>query len=260
MSLGGLLGLVIAWLAGLSFFDCLLAFFLGQAAGSLAWLIYRLADLPHFFSMENWSTAMSGKLLRFALALAGSGLANLLLQYVLVQWALEKMGAEPVGKWMAMNRLADAFNIPILAIANSILLPTLTGLAGNHEGLRNFIRPIFRQSLFWLIPGILILWLIYPWLLQILFSREFSAPANLLPWQLAGDYFRSSTCVFAVLMLAKGHTRYYFWLESASALFMLAGTLILYPHYGFASLFMVHASRYLLYWLAIVLPYRRIFL
>lgn len=260
MSMGGLLGLILAWISGLDFFDCLLAFFLGQAAGSLLWMLLKLKELPNFLIMGNWNTVLARKLMGFALALAGSGLANLLLQYILVQWALEQMGAAAVGQWMAMNRLADAFTIPILAVANSILLPTLTGLTGNLEGLRSFIRPIFRQSLFWLIPGMLILWLIYPTLLQILFSREFSAPAHLLPWQLTGDYFRSSTCVFAVLMLAKGHTRYYFWLESASALFMLTGTLILFPYFGYESLFMVHAVRYFLYWMAIVLTYRRIFI
>jgi PST family polysaccharide transporter len=111
----------------------------------------------------------------------------------------------------------------------------------------------------WLLPGILLLWLLYPWLLQLLFSREFIAAPELLPWQLAGDYFRSSTCVFAVLMLALGHTRFYFWLEMGSSVFMLVAVWMLYPMAGFASLFIVHAVRYFLYWLVIVLRYRQIF-
>jgi PST family polysaccharide transporter len=196
---------------------------------------------------------------RFALALAGSGIINQLAIYALVHWALDSLGAEAVGKWMAMNRLADAFNVPLLAVANSILLPTLAGLSANIPGLKDFIRPIFRQSLLWLALGFLALWALYPLLLRLLFSDEFTADPALLPWQMAGDFFRSSTCVFAVVMLALGHTRFYFWLETASALLVLAGSIFLFPRFGFACLFITHAIRYALYWLAIVLRYRNIF-
>jgi O-antigen/teichoic acid export membrane protein len=259
MSMGGLMGLSIAWYWGNGFFDCLIAFFLGQAAGSIGWLLYEWKSLPPFFEIRFWDGILGWKLLRFALAIAGSGLTNLLIQYILVHWALKEMGPDQVGRWMAMNRLADVFNIPILAVANSILLPSMAALASNTEGLRNFLRPIFRQSLFWLVPGMLLLWLCYPLLLSLFFSKNFTADPALLPLQLAGDYFRSSTCVFAVLMLALGHTRFYFWLESASAVFMLAGTWVLFPKYGFASFFIVHAIRFLLYWAMIVFRYRRIF-
>ncbi len=259
MSLGGLAGLFLAYALKLNFFDCLLAFFLGQAAGSLGLLLWKMPELPFFFAGRFWSLITAGRLFRFALALAGSGLASLLMQYILVQWAMEEFGTDAAGRWMAMNRISDVFNIPILAVANSILLPVLTGLVPNPEELKKFLQPIFRQSMLWLAPGFLMLWLLYPWLLQLLFSKEFHAGSGLLPWQLAGDYFRSSTCVFAVLMLARGHTRFYFLLESASAVFMLLLCLVLNPELGFSALFVSHAVRYFLYWLAIVLKYRQVF-
>ena len=259
MSLGGLLGLGLAWFAGLGFFSSLLGFFLGQAIGSLALLLYRQAEIPFFFHLNNQNLALARKLLVFALAVGASGIINQVSLYALVHWALEHLGADAVGKWMAMNRLADAVNVPILAVANSILLPALAGLAANRAGLKEFLRPIFRQSLFWLVPVILLLWWSYPFLLRVLFSREFVADPALLPWQMAGDFFKSSTAVFAVLMLALGHTRFYFWLESASALLVLAGSVLLFPRFGFACLFITHAIRYALYWLAIVLRYRSLF-
>lgn len=259
MSLGGLIGLLLAFGLKLNFFDCLLAFFLGQAAGSLGWMLWKIRELPFFFDGQYWSLPVSVKILRFALALAGSGLASMLMQYILVQWSMAEFGAAGAGRWMAMNRMADVFNIPILAVANSILLPVLTGLAPNPSELKKFLQPLFRQSMFWLVPGFLILWFLYPWVLQLLFSKEFHAEPGLLPWQLAGDYFRSSSCVFAVLMLAMGHTRFYFWLESASAVFMLMLSLFLSREMGFEALFISHALRYFLYWLVIVIQYRRIF-
>ena len=259
MALGGLLGLLFCWWMDLRFFDCIIGFLVGQALGAFGWLVWKSTEIPFFFSLSLADFPLSGRLLHFALAVAASGAVSLLAQYALVHWALQAIGAAPVGNWMAMNRLADAFTVPILAVANAILLPTLSGLAGNPAGLREFLKPVFRFSMQWLLPGILLLWLLYPWLLQLLFSREFIAAPEILPWQLAGDYFRSSTCVFAVLMLALGHTRFYFWLEMGSSVFMLVAVWMLYPMAGFASLFIVHAVRYFLYWLVIVLRYRQIF-
>jgi len=244
---------------GLDFFYCLLGFLMGQAAGSFGLLLFRSGEIPPFFRKDFWSFPLARTMLLFAAAVAASGLINQVAIYALVHWALETIGAEKVGLWMAMNRLADSFNIPILAVANSILLPTLAGLSTNLPGLREFLRPIFRQSLLWLGIGMAVLFLLYPFLLQLLYSKAFVAEPGLLPWQIAGDFFRSSTCVFAVLMLAMGHTRFYFWLESGSALFMLAGSYLLFPRYGFACLFITHALRYFLYWVTIVYRYRHIF-
>lgn len=259
MSLGGLLGVLAARAAGFDFFYCLMGFLCGQAIGSFGLLLYRSAEIPLFFKKDFWDFSLARTMLLFAMAVAASGLVNQVAVYSLVHWAIDHIGAEKVGLWMAMNRLADSFNIPILAVANSILLPTLAGLSANLPGLREFLRPIFRQSLIGLGIGMLLLWLCYPLLLHLLYSREFQADPALLPWQIVGDFFRSSTCVFAVLMLAMGHTRFYFWLESGSALFTLAGSWLLFPRFGFACLFITHALRYFLYWLAIVYRYRKIF-
>jgi PST family polysaccharide transporter len=259
MSLGGLAGLLICLLLKMSFFQCLTGFFSGQAIGAITLMLNRRIQLPGFLDFSLWNPKMAQSLLSFALAVAASGAASMLAQYSLVHWALEEFGAESMGKWMAMNRLADAFNIPILAVANSILLPTLSGLAANKSGLKSFLQPVFRQSMLLLLPGFLLLRVLYPWLLQLFFSEEFKVDSSLIPWQLAGDFFRSSTCVFAVLMLAMGHTRFYLWLEIASSVFLIMLTRLLYPAMGFDALFVVHAVRYFLYWFIIVFRYRTIF-
>ncbi len=260
MSIGGLLGVLILWFLDAGFFACLMGFLVGQAIGSFALLLYRSAEIPSFFRAEFWSFPHAKRMVVFAFAIASAGLVNQVSQYALVHWALNSMGAEKVGLWMAMNRVADSLNIPILAVANSILLPTLAGLASNRKEIRNFLRPIFRQSLGWLVIGMLVLLVLYPLLLQILFSADFVAEREQILWQLFGDFFRSSSCVFSVLMLALGHTRFYFWLETASALFFLLVNQFLFSKYGFACLFITHAFRYLFYWLVIVLRYRTVFL
>lgn len=259
LSLGGLVGVVVIGLLGGGIMDCLLGFLGGQAAGGFLvffWLRNKIPlGRPHF----KWDPVLGKRLLKFAFTLASIGLLNQIGIYGLVHWALETMGTDKVGLWMAMNRFADAFNTPILAVANSILLPLLSSQIGNQSELRKILRPIFFQSLGVLGLGMLILFLAYPILLPILFSKEFQADTPWIAWQLAGDFFRSNTYVISILILAFGHTRFYFFLESGSVAMLLLLSYFLFDRFGYVGMFMAHFIRYALYWLVIVWHYRKIF-
>jgi PST family polysaccharide transporter len=260
LSIGGLVGLGVAWWITPSLHVCLLGFLAGQALGGF--LVFFLFKHNIAVPALRWEVDKNTlrTLFLFTLAVASSGLVHQIGIYGLVHWALETMGTKNVGLWMAMNRMADSFNTPILAVANSILLPLLAANVGQNEELRKIMKPIFRQSLAWLAVGFVLMFFLYPYLLPLLFSSEFKAEVPLVGWQLAGDFFKSSTYVFSILMLASGHTRFYFWLESASIAALLVLSWIFYKEFGFLGMFMAHAVRYFLYWSAIVWRYRSVFL
>ncbi|HPI09879.1 MAG TPA: hypothetical protein PLK63_02515, partial [Catalimonadaceae bacterium] len=132
--------------------------------------------------------------------------------------------------------------------------------ASHIPKLREILRPIFRQSLVVLLVGMAMLYWLYPVLLPVLFSKEFVADPNWTKMQLFGDFFKSSTYVIAIVMLAMGHTRFYFWLETGSVAIQIGLTYGLFQIFGFEGMFLAHAIRYCLYWLAIVLNYRKILL
>lgn len=259
LSFGGLVGLGLTWAFGGGIQACLLGFVLGQAAGGfLIFFPYR-NQLPLQGTGFSFDATLARTMLGFMLAVAGTGLLNQIGIYALVHWALEEMGGRSVGLWMAMGRFADAFNTPILAVSNSILLPMLAGHAGNKEELRNIIRPIFQKSLAFLALGMGVLFLAYPYLLPILFSKEFVAETSWIGWQILGDFFKSSTFVISILFLALGHTRFYFWLETGSMVLLLGLSYGLYKWMGFEGMFLTHAIRYLVYWSVIVWRYKHLF-
>jgi PST family polysaccharide transporter len=143
-------------------------------------------------------------------------------------------------------------------VANSILLPLLAGIATQNFELRKVLSPLFRQSLVWIGLGMLLLFISYPFLLPLLFSSQFVAEREWIAWQVGGDFFKSGTYVFSILILALGHTRFYFWIEFASIFILLSLSFLLYHQIGFVALFVVHPIRYGFYWLVIVLKYRKI--
>lgn len=259
LSLGGLAGLLAGWCTDQTIGASLAGFLVGQAAGGVLVVWMYRNHIPFRLRQFRFETSRVKPLLLFMLAVASSGLLNQIGIYGLVHWALETMEKGQVGLWMAMGRFADAFNTPILAVANSILMPMLAGKSGDSGALRSIVRPIFRRSLLALGLGMGILFWVYPFVLPVLYSKAFQAETPWVAWQLTGDFFKSSSYVISVLILAQGHTRFYFVLETASVAVLLVASGLLVDRLGYTGLFVAHAIRYGLYWLAIILRYRRLF-
>jgi O-antigen/teichoic acid export membrane protein len=260
LSLGGFAGIVLCWSLGFGLQGCLLGFILGQASGGLLMFLINRKHIPIPRFSLSLDPVVSRKLVVFTFAVASTALLNQIGIYGLVHWALDAMGAAKVGLWMAMTRFPDAFNTPILAVANSILLPLLSSHGANTAELRKILRPIFGQSLVWLFVGMGLLFLFYPYLLPLLFSKEFVAETDCVAWQVLGDFFKSSTYMISVLILARGHTRFFFWLESLSVFLLLVLSWLLFERFGFVGMFMTHAIRYFIYWAVLVWNYRSILL
>jgi len=258
LSFGGLLGYGIAFFYGTAFQGCLLAYVLGQVTIALISILYFSKALPQIWQVPKWKMPVVRNLLRFTFGLSLTFLINQISNYAFVHWALDAMGTQKVGLWMAMNRLADVFCIPILAIANAILLPLLSSHADKPGELHQIISPTFKLSLFGLGIGLAALFWLYPYILPILYSAEFVADTSWIGWQVGGDFFKSSTYVFAVLVLAMGHIRFYFWLETGSTLLVFALSWAFYGKLGYIGLFIAHFIRFLLYWIILVWRYRKI--
>ncbi len=258
LAMGGLAGILLSYLAEFEVYKTLLSFMFGQSLGGLLVLIWGSGRLVKMRQKPIWNVPIAKKLMLFAVAFSSTIFINQLGNYGLVHWAIEEMGTQKVGLWMAMNRISDIFNIPLLAIANSILLPLLASQAQNLPELRKILSPIFKQSFVGLAIGLTILFFLYPYVLPILYTKEFQTEFYWTAWQLAGDFFKSSTSIVSILILALGHTRFYFWIETLSMLFILTFSWLLFHKFGFVGMFIAHFMRFILYWAAIIWRYRTI--
>lgn len=256
MSLGALAGLGLAvWLHQNLQNSLLLLFGFQALAGFLAFGLYwkKLHLNP---TTLIFNSARVKSTLVFAFTIASTAMLSKLGDYGLIQWAITRFGETNVGIWLAMNKIADSLNIPVLVVVNTILFPILASKKDSLHELRAFFRPIFGQGLMAVSMGILFLFLFYPILLNLLFSSDFRAEIEWKYSQLVGDFFRISSYIICVLPLALGHTRFYFWLELGSIATIILISVLFAEALGFQGLFVAHAVRYFLYWLVLAFKYR----
>ena len=258
MSLGGLIGLGVGVLLGFTLQNALLALFGFQAAAGLASASLHWNKLNFSISSLTFDRSLVKGILVFAFTIAATGMLARLSDYGLVQWAIGRFGDNHVGIWLAMNKIADSLNIPVLVVINSIVFPIVASKKNEMREIRLFLKPILRQAFLAIAVGMVFLFIFYPLVLQILFSSDFKANTSWKYLQLVGDFFRINSYLVGVLPLALGDTRFYFWLELSSIVTIIALSVYLGGAFGFTGLFLAHAIRYGLYCLSLGIKYRKL--
>lgn len=260
ISFGALSGLAISRWLGLELMPMLLLLTFGQIVFGLMFLGLRFHKLNIHWKAFQWNGEMAKKTLSFALVVSFTALLSKVADFSLVTWAMSFHGKPTVGIWLAMNRLADSANIPILAVVNGILIPMLSGKTANPSEIKAIIRPLFKQLVFWTAVGFSVVYFFYPIILSLLFSSEFHAQTDWVSFQILGDFFKSNAYLISGLCLALGATRFYFWIETISIVIVVILTVFFSHYLGETGLFVAHCFRYGLFLLALVFRFRQFLL
>lgn len=257
ISFGAFGGLAVSQWLGNDLLTTLILITTGQIFIGLLVFIFYFKNLKIRLINLKFDLKLAKKIMSFTLVVSSTFLFSKLADYGLVSWAMDHHGKETTGIWLAMNRLADSINIPILAVVNGILLPLLSGKSNKPDEIKSILAPLFRQLAFWTVVGLAVLFFLYPSVLGLFFSNQFVSQNSWAGWQLAGDFFKSNSYLLSGLSLALGTTRFYFWLEISSVILIVVLTLFLSSWLGEMGIFAAHGIRYGLFWLALTVRFRR---
>lgn len=257
ISFGALAGWGLARFLNLEITESFLLLTLGQISIGLLFLFLFWPKLSFKIRQFSWQSALAKKIMVLTAVVSITSLFSKMADYGLITWAMDFHGKPMVGIWMAMNRIADSFNIPILAVVNAILLPLIAGKSDQPDAIGPIMKPLMRQLFFWTFIGLVLLYFGYPVFLRFLFSADFQSTATQTLFQLTGDFFKTNSTLISGLCLGLGATRFYLWLELSSVAFLVLATLALSHWLGETGLFAAHCLRYALFWGCLLFRFRQ---
>ena len=111
-------------------------------------------------------------------------------------------GYASAGIFDAAWTLSMTYVMLILTSFSAYYLPTLGTLKGKHQERNNLIEQYFRFATLASIPLITVVMLLRPWVVELLYSKEFVPAIHVMRWMLLGDFFKISSWVMAMPMLA----------------------------------------------------------
>lgn len=110
--------------------------------------------------------------------------------------------------WM----LSMTYVMLLLSSFGTYYLPTLSGI-NDVPTRKNLIQNLFKISVLLVIPLIIAIIVLKPLVITLLYTHEFASSLRIIRWMLIGDYFKISSWVLAMPMLAYKDMKSFFWTE-----------------------------------------------
>lgn len=178
---------------------------------------------PLFSSLH---TGLQWKMARDFYSFAGVTLITALLQsgilLLIRSWIVADSGLSGAGIFDAAWTLSMTYITLITTAFGTYYLPTLSSLELKQERVQ-LMQTMFRFTTILIVPMILGVVVLKPFILRLLFSAEFLPAIPLISWMLIGDYFKLTSWVKAYPMLAFAELRTFFWVELIFHLMFLVG-------------------------------------
>ncbi|MFN4160365.1 MAG: O-antigen translocase [Stenotrophomonas sp.] len=227
-------------------------------------LAFVLAAPAASFLLGHWYVAKLGKLQAPAtswLVLAGhwramltlgaafmvSGLVTNLGQLAARTLIQRDLGPEALGHFQAAWLISMTYLGFVLGAMGTDYYPRLTAAIREPDQVNRLVNEQTEVALLLAGPAFLAMLALAPWIIALLYSREFSEAVGILRWQVLGDVLKVASWPLGFVILAAGDGRTYMASESiAIGAFVLLVALGL-PMWGIASTGVAFLGMYVVY-------------
>ncbi len=135
------------------------------------------------------------------------------------------------GLWEGMNRISFMYLFIIMTSLSVYYLPRLAELKRPDE-LKKEVFSVYKLMVPFMIISIIVIFLLRDFLIQLLFTKEFTEMRSLFGYQLLGDFLRMLGWVLGYVLIAKAMTKTYVILEFMNLLNAVVFNIIFINAFG----------------------------
>lgn len=172
------------------------------------------------------------------------------------QFLSSHIGVDEAGYWEANFRFSTFYLIFIQSLLNLYILPKLVE-AQSEKTFQDVIFSFYKQIIPLFAFGLLLIFVLKKYLVLLVFTDDFLPVTSLLGWQIIADFFR----ILALVMVYQFHAKKMLWHYVITDLFLALGlyfsAILLVDIYGLKGVVIGHALTYLLYFILILIIFRK---
>ncbi len=166
------------------------------------------------------------------------------------------LGLESAGYWEAMTRISTYYLMFISTILSVYFFPKLA-FSTSKKAVQNVVKSYYFGVLPFFVIGAVVLFFFRFFLIKALFSKDFIPVADLFLWQLIGDAFKVASLILGYQFYAKKLTSAFIVTELFSLAIMFAFSHFFVISYGLVGVVIAHALTYFIYFIVLLLYFRR---
>lgn len=164
---------------------------------------------------------------KLGVAFMVAGLAGSLGQLLVRTLVQRQLGSDALGYFQAASTISMTYIGFVLAAMGTDYYPRLTAAIHDHTAVNRMVNEQTEVALLLAGPVFLAMMGLAPWVIELLYSSNFSPAADMLRWQLLGDIFKVASWPLGFIILAAGDGRTFILTET-----LALGTFVLLTWLG----------------------------
>jgi O-antigen/teichoic acid export membrane protein len=158
-----------------------------------------------------------------------------------------------VGLYNAGFAIISTYVGLIFSAMGADYFPRLSGMADNIISLNDTINKQIEIVLIILGPILVFFIMFIKWIIQILYSSQFTAVNSMIIWAAIGMLFKAVSWCIAYSFLAKGLSKLFFWNEIVANIYLIALNIFGYYNWGLTGLGYAFLLSYFIYMVQVLI-------
>ncbi len=175
-----------------------------------------------------------------------------LVTIIIRNYIIENIGMKEAGYWEGMNRISNYYLMFVNTLLALYILPRFSEINKVKE-FRKEVFTFFKTLMPVFGLGLLVIYLLRPFIISIVFSNEFKPMEELFIWYLLGDFVKVHSIVIAYQFLAKKMFWHYMITEVFLVLLIYFSSIYFIDLFGVRGATIAHFVTYLSYFGVILL-------
>lgn len=248
--LSSAIGILALWMWGRS---GILAFIIAGPLASFVlghWYVSRLPRVQGRAQLRALTTEWS-TLARLGFAFMVAGLAGTVGQLVVRLLIQRELGGEALGHFHAAWAISMTYIGFVLGAMGTDYYPRLVAVIGDPVAVNRLVNEQMEVALLLAAPVLLAMLGLAPWVIELLYSREFGAAVAVLRWQVLGDVLKIASWPLGFILLASGAGKTFMATEWMAMGVFAVSTWLLLPHAGLVATGLSFLIMYIAYLLLV---------
>ncbi|WP_338731174.1 O-antigen translocase [Mangrovimonas cancribranchiae] len=209
-------------------------------------------SLAPLIKVKQFSLSYVKKLGAYSLMALFSALVLPMVSLAIRTYVMDTVGDNEAGFLEAMNRISKYYLMFVSSLLTLYVLPRLSEI-DNVKDFRNEVFGFYKSIIPIFFAGLLVIYLLRGFIVQMVFSSDFQPVEELFLWQLLGDFVKVLSIVIAYQFLAKKMFWHYIITEAFSVAILYATSIYFIDMFGVKGATIAHFVSYVMYYGIILL-------
>lgn len=217
----------------------------------LSWYFSRKVPIKKV-NVTNKEAFEGGKtMLKMGVAMSVSGILSTAIAYLIRGYLGRIGGVGEVGLYTSGFTLMNTYVGMIFTAMGTDYYPRLSAVNKDNDKCRNVINQQAEIAILIMGPVVLSCILFMPFIVQILYSKEFLPATDFILWGVLGLIFKASSWSISFIFLAKAESKLFIINETAINITHLLLQMVGYKYFGLTGLGIAYTLNYFIYFIQV---------